>query len=71
MQAACPVELIGIARRIEQRHIGPGMAPDRVVAALVAKRPKFFFDADQRQALAYRLRRKARVPIQRSLTPIA
>lgn len=61
---AAPVELVGVARRIEQRYVGLGhgrtasllpalgVAPDRVVAALVAQRPQFLIDADQRQALA-------------------
>ena len=59
-----PVELVSFARREEKRHVGLahgrtarlvpalGVAPDRVVAALVAERPQFLIDADQRQPLA-------------------
>src|SRR4051794_7351667 len=59
-----PVELVGLARREQQRHIGlrrprtarlqpaPGIAPDRVVPALVAEPSKLLVDADQRQPLS-------------------
>jgi hypothetical protein len=62
-----PVELVGLARREEQRHIGighcrslrlcptPRIAPDRVVTALVAQAAKLFVNPDQRQLLARRL----------------
>ena len=59
-----PVELVGLARREAQRHIGfrrrraalgaplPGVAPDRVVAALVAEPAQLLENPDQRQPLA-------------------
>ena len=62
-----PVELVGLARRKAQRHIGfrrrrpaldaplLGVAPDRVVAALVAEPAQLLEDPDQRQPLARRL----------------
>jgi hypothetical protein len=65
-----PVELVGFARRKRQRNVGarrqagvfaapdPGVAPHGVVPALVAKRPQFLEQPDQRQTLA---RRRLRV----------
>jgi hypothetical protein len=65
-----PVELVGFARRKRQRNVGarrqagvfaapdPGVAPHSVVPALVAKRPQFLEQPDQRQTLA---RRRLRV----------
>ena len=62
-----PVELVGLARRKAQRHIGfrrrrtalgaplLGVAPYRVVAALVAEPAQLLEDPDQRQPLARRL----------------
>lgn len=62
-----PVELVGLARREEQRHIGfcrrrslclhppPRVTPDGIVAALVTEPAKLLIDADQRQPLARRL----------------
>ena len=58
-----PVELVSLARRIIERHIGlgrhrpaglrpvPGIAADRVVAALIADPPEFFENPDQGQPL--------------------
>ncbi len=63
-----PVELIGLARRKAQRHIGfrrrrttpdtplLGVAPNRVVTALIAQPAQLLEDPDQRQPLACRLR---------------
>jgi hypothetical protein len=62
-----PVELVGLARIEAQRHVGGsrrlafrprprrGVAPDRVVAALVAERLKLLEDPDHRQPIALRL----------------
>ena len=59
-----PVELVGFARRERQRHIGrrrlarmrpapgPRVAANGVVAAVVAQRPQFLENADQRQPFA-------------------
>jgi hypothetical protein len=59
-----PVELVGLARRKTQRHIGRrrpvsmrpappfGVAPHRIVAAVIAAPPQFLKDPDQRQLLA-------------------
>ena len=59
-----PVELVGLARVEAQRHIGlrrrqqtptpaprPGVAPHRVIAALVAQGRKVLVDPQQRQAV--------------------
>ena len=62
-----PVELVGLARRKAQRHIGfrgrrpafdaplLGIAADRVVAALIAEAAQLLEDPDQGQPLARRL----------------
>ena len=62
-----PVELVGFARRERQRHIGlrrlprvrpapgPGVAPDGVIAAVVAQRPQLLEQPDQRQPFARRV----------------
>ena len=62
-----PVELVGLARREEQRHIGirrrrslrlrpvPRVSTDGVIAALIAEAAKLFVDPDERQLLARRL----------------
>lgn len=62
-----PVELVGVARREEQRHVGlgrrrssrlrpaPGISAHGVVAALIAERAQFLIDPDQRQLLTRRL----------------
>jgi hypothetical protein len=61
-----PVELVGFARRKRQRNVGArrrarvrlrpdaGIAPNRVVATLIAKRSQFFENPDQSQPLARR-----------------
>ena len=61
-----PVELVSLARRKRQWHISrrrlprvlpapaPGVAPNGVVAAVVAQRPQFFEYPDQCQPLARR-----------------
>ena len=75
-----PVELIGLARRERQRHIGgrcrahallpPGdcIAPDRGVAARVSESAQFLKNPDQRQTFACR---PAVVLIEESLKPFA
>ena len=63
-----PVELAGLARIEDQRHIGlgrrqqpvpappdPGIAAHRVVAALIAQRRKVFMNPQQRQPIPARL----------------
>ena len=62
-----PVELIGLARREGQRHIGvrrlarvllapgPGVTANRVVTALVAERQQLLENPNERQPLARRL----------------
>src|SRR5271166_1024395 len=59
-----PVELIGLARRERQRHIGvrrlarvllapaPGVTANCVVTALVAERPQLLENPNERQPLA-------------------
>src|SRR5271166_1034594 len=61
-----PVELIGLARRERQRHIGvrrlarvllapgPGVTANRVVTPLVAERPQLLENPDQSQPLSRR-----------------
>ena len=61
-----PVELVGLARRERQRHIGvrrrarirsspsSRIAPDGVIAAFVSKRPQLLENPDERQPLARR-----------------
>lgn len=56
-----PVELVGFAGRVVERHVGFGchgpsilrpslrIAPDRIVAAVLTQRPKLFVNPDQRQ----------------------
>src|SRR3954454_23812498 len=62
-----PVELVGLARREAQGHVGfrgrrtargaplPGIASYRIVAALVSEPAQLFENADQRQPLTTRL----------------
>ena len=62
-----PIELIGLARRERQRHIGarrlprallapgPSVAANRVVPALIAEPPQLLEDPNERQPLARRL----------------
>src|SRR5947209_4207451 len=62
-----PVELVGFARRKAQRYIGlrcrgparrppnPGVAANRVIAALIAEPAELLEDTNQRQPLARRL----------------
>src|SRR5487761_1117990 len=62
-----PVELVGLAWRKAQRHIGlrrrgsalltpaPGVTPDRIVAAVISRAPQRLEHPDQCQALAWRL----------------
>jgi hypothetical protein len=62
-----PIELVRLTRRKAQRNMGinhprlvalpgTGIAPDRVVAALISEFLELFENADQGQALATRLR---------------
>jgi hypothetical protein len=74
-----PVELVGFPRRERQGNVGfrrrarvllvpaPRIAPNSVVAALVAERPQRLVNADQRQPLA---RRGFRVRRQQLVEPI-
>src|SRR5690606_15388141 len=67
-----PVELVGLARRVVERHIGfrrhgspvlrpaLGVASYRIVAAVVTETPKLLVNPDQGQLLARRLARVGR-----------
>ena len=62
-----PIELVGLARRKRQRHIGarrlarallapgPGVAANRVITALIAEPTQLLEDPNERQPLARRL----------------
>ncbi len=78
-----PVELVGLARRIVERHIGlgrhrpaclrpgSGISADGIVAACVSQGPKLLVDPDQRQTLAGRLVRVAEQKLVELLLPRA
>ena len=79
-----PVELVGFPRRERQGNVGvrrrarvllvpaPRIAPNSVVAALVAERPQRLVNADQRQPLArrgFRVRRQQADRVRPSTAP--